>query len=69
LLALGIAALMGGCAQTPPASRAATTPADPAAPVAAQAYRSVLGSYSSQRPAEPEPWREPPGASAPQQSP
>lgn len=52
------AALLGGCAASPPAPVAGVHPADADAPVARTAYRGVIAPYSSQRPRDPSPWRE-----------
>ena len=52
------ALLLQGCAGTPPRPLAGDDASDPAARVPAVGYRSVLGSYSTQRPVEPSAWRE-----------
>ena len=58
-LLLGVALLAQGCRTDPPPSPyAGPDPSDPHAPVARSGYRSTLGSYTSQRPVEPSPWRE-----------
>ena len=60
-LAAGLAAivlLMQGCAPIPPRPFQGTDAADPEVRVRATAYRPVLGTYTSQRPVEPAPWRE-----------
>ena len=57
LAALSLALLAAACAELPrPFS--GPDPADATARVAALSYRSTIGSYASQRPAEPAPWRE-----------
>jgi hypothetical protein len=50
--------IAAACTPSPERLAAGVTAADPAAPVPASAYRSVLSGYVSQRPAEPAPWRE-----------
>ncbi len=58
-LVLGAALLAQGCRTDPPAAPVAgPDPSDPQAPAARSGYRSTLGSYTSQRPVEPAPWRE-----------
>lgn len=52
------ALLLQGCTATPPRPLAGDDASDPAARVPAVGYRSVLGSYSTQRPVEPSAWRE-----------
>jgi hypothetical protein len=51
LLALSVAA----CAAAP-RPFAGPDPSNPSARVAAVSYRSTIGSFTSQRPAEPAPW-------------
>jgi len=59
ILLLCMALFAQGCRTDPPPSPAAgPDPSDPRAPVPRSTYRSTLGSYSSQRPVEPAPWRE-----------
>jgi hypothetical protein len=58
ILLLCVALLAQGCRTDPPAPTAGRDPSDPRAPVARSTYQSTLGSYSSQRPVEPTPWRE-----------
>jgi len=57
-LAVGGMLLTTGCAAPPPAPLAGPDPADPSLRVPPAAYRSVTGSYRSQRPAEPRAWDE-----------
>jgi len=57
-LAVGCVLLTAACAAPPPAPSAGTDPADPRVHVPPAAYRSVTGSYRSQRPVEPRPWDE-----------
>jgi hypothetical protein len=53
----GAAMLLNACSQ--PAQRlAGPDPSDPQAPARPAAYRPVIGSYASQRPVEPLPWRD-----------
>jgi hypothetical protein len=47
-----------GCRTDPPSPYVAPDPSDPRAPAPRSTYRSTLGTYSSQRPVEPAPWRE-----------
>ncbi len=59
LATLIVLALVGhGCSAAPPSPVTGPDPANPRAPVPSSAYRSTLGSYTSQRPVEPTPWRE-----------
>jgi hypothetical protein len=59
ILLLGTALLAQGCRIDPPPSPSAgPDPSDPRAPAARSTYHSTLGSYTSQRPVEPAPWRE-----------
>jgi hypothetical protein len=59
ILLLCTALLVQGCRTDPPPSPyTGRDPSDPRAPVARSTYQSTLGSYSSQRPVEPTPWRE-----------
>ena len=52
-------ALVGhGCSAAPPSPVAGPDPADPGARVPRVDYRSTIGSYKSQRPVSPGPWRE-----------
>lgn len=53
-----VALLIAGCAAAPPLPLAGPDPADPGARVPGVDYRSTLGGYRSQRPAEPAPWGE-----------
>lgn len=57
VLAAG-ALLAQGCAPIPPQPFAGAEVSNPDIRVPATAYRPVLGTYSSQRPVEPAPWRE-----------
>jgi hypothetical protein len=52
-----LGALLAACSQAPQRF-SAPDPSDPRAPVARTAYRPVLGSYDSQRPVDPLPWRD-----------
>jgi len=59
LATLVVLALVGqGCSAPPPAPVAGPDPANPQARVPSSAYRSTIGSYTSQRPVEPAPWGE-----------
>jgi hypothetical protein len=58
ILLLTLALLAQGCGGAAPSSHAGPDPSNPRAPVARSTYRSTLGSYTSQRPVEPAPWRE-----------
>ena len=55
-LLMACALLAQGCAATPPQSFQGADASNPDARVPPTAYRPVLGTYSSQRPAEPAPW-------------
>lgn len=57
LIAAALASVLAACAQ-PLQPFSGPDPADSAARVAAVGYRSTTGSYTSQRPVEPAPWRE-----------
>jgi hypothetical protein len=57
-LAAGCVLLATACTAPPPAPLARADPADPGARVPPAAYRSVTGSYRSQRPVEPRAWDE-----------
>lgn len=50
--------LAQGCTASPPRPYQGADAANPDARVLPTAYRPVLGTYSSQRPVEPAPWRE-----------
>jgi hypothetical protein len=52
------ALLTQGCAPIPPRPFVGAEASDPDTRVPPVAYRPALGSYSSQRPVEPAPWRE-----------
>ena len=52
------ALLAQGCAAIPPRPFQGADASDPDVRVPPIAYRPVLGTYSSQRPVEPAPWRE-----------
>jgi len=52
-----LAVLLAACSQAPQ-RLAGGDPSDPHAPVPRVTYRSAIGSYASQRPAEPLPWRD-----------
>lgn len=54
-LALALALSVAGCTAAPPPF-AGPDPADPAALVARQPYRSALATYASRRPVEPSGW-------------
>lgn len=57
-IAVGLlASFVAGCAAPAQPFRTAD-PSDPQARVSAVGYRSTTGSYASQRPVEPTPWRE-----------
>ena len=59
ILLLCTALFAQGCRTDPPLSPyVGPDPSDPRAPAARSTYQSTLGSYSSQRPVEPTPWRE-----------
>jgi hypothetical protein len=58
ILLLCTTLLAQGCRTDPPVPTAGPDPSDPRAPVPRSTYQSTLGSYSSQRPIEPTPWRE-----------
>ena len=53
-----LAVLIQGCAAQPPQQHPGSSAFDPEARVPPVRYRSTLGTYSSQRPVEPMPWRE-----------
>jgi hypothetical protein len=53
---LALCLLTAACAA--PAAKPSVDASDPTARVPAASYRPVLDGYSSQRPAEPAPWRE-----------
>ena len=53
-----VALMTQGCAASPPRPFQEANASDPDARVPPTAYRPVLGTYSSQRPVEPAPWRE-----------
>ena len=53
-----LALLLAGCADAPRSPASGPDPADPGARVPRVDYRSTLGGYRSQRPAEPAPWGE-----------
>jgi hypothetical protein len=55
---LMIAGIMVGCTPPPAPPFAGPDPADAAAPAPAVRYRSTIGAYVSQRPAEPGAWNE-----------
>ncbi len=59
------ALLIQGCTAAPPRPFDADKASDPEVRTPPTAYRSVLGNYSSQRPVEPAPWREPNDRAAP----
>lgn len=50
--------LSAACTVAPARPINAADPADPEAAVPPARYRSALGTYVSQRPVEPRPWRE-----------
>ena len=52
------ALLAQGCTPIPPQPFVGAKASDPNVRVPPVAYRPVLGTYSSQRPVEPAPWRE-----------
>ena len=56
LLALDL--ILAGCTDTPRSPVAGPDPADPGARAPRVDYRSTIGSYKSQRPVSPGPWRE-----------
>ncbi len=59
LATLIVLALVGhGCSATPPSPVTGPDPADPGARAPRVDYRSTIGSYKSQRPVSPGPWRE-----------
>jgi len=57
ILLLTLALLAQGCRGEAPSLQAGPDPSNPRAPVARSTYRSTLGSYTSQRPVDPAPWR------------
>jgi hypothetical protein len=57
-LALIVALGLAGCRDTTVSRAAPADPADPAARAPRVGYRSTIGSYTSQRPVSPGPWRE-----------
>ena len=61
MLVIGIVALSlltGACVTTPHKPFTGPDPSDPRVRVPNTKYRSTIGGYTSQRPVEPEPWRE-----------
>jgi hypothetical protein len=62
-----VALLTQGCAPIPPRPFVGAEASDPDIRVPPVAYRPALGSYSSQRPVEPAPWREHDDRAAPTQ--
>lgn len=56
-IAAALASMVAACT-VPPRPFSGPDPADPGARVAAVSYRSTTGSYTSQRPVKPAPWRE-----------
>jgi hypothetical protein len=56
LAALMVSGLLTACADAPRAPVAGPSPDDPGARSPRVDYRSTVGSYQSQRPAEPAPW-------------
>jgi hypothetical protein len=61
-----LALLLAGCIDAPRAPVAGPDPSDPGARAPRVDYRSTIGSYKSQRPAEPGPWGEQNQSVAPQ---
>jgi len=57
IAATALAAMLAACSQAPQRFLA-PDPSDPRAPAAPAAYRPVLGAYESQRPVEPQSWRD-----------
>jgi len=55
---LAASLLVAACAPTPHLPFGGPDPSNPRTPVPAASYRATLGSYASQRPVEPGPWRE-----------
>jgi hypothetical protein len=53
-----VALLLAGCTDAPRPPVAGPDPADPASRAPRVNYRSTIGSYKSQRPVSPGPWRE-----------
>jgi hypothetical protein len=53
-----IAILLASCTDAPRSPVAGPDPADPGARAPRVDYRSTIGSYKSQRPVSPGPWRE-----------
>ena len=53
-----LAVLLAGCTDAPRSPVAGADPADPGARAPRVDYRSTIGSYKSQRPVSPGPWRE-----------
>ncbi len=57
-IALVVALGLAGCRDAPVSRAATADPADPGARAPRVGYRSTIGSYTSQRPVAPGPWRE-----------
>ena len=53
-----LAVLLAACTDAPRSPVAGADPADPGARAPRVDYRSTIGSYKSQRPVSPGPWRE-----------
>jgi len=59
LAAIGLLApLVQACSATTASPWRGPDPSDPSVHVAPASYRSTVGSYASQRPVDPRPWRE-----------
>ena len=69
LAAFLLTALSQGCTTVPPTPLAGHNPVEAQTPVPATRYRSTIGPYVRQRPAEPAPWREQNDRVAPVQKP
>jgi hypothetical protein len=50
--------LLAACSRAPAQSLTASSPADPEVRVPPTRYSSTLGTYVSQRPVDPAPWKE-----------
>ncbi len=55
---VGLVLLLAGCTDAPRSPAAGPDPSDPGARAPRVDYRSTIGPYKSQRPADPTPWTE-----------